>query len=65
MELILQQNTAVGWTFEAKKRLATPKNIGEILTRVPFLLATIYDNLHFEINYQITWFLRKLLFSLI
>jgi hypothetical protein len=63
MELILQQNTATEWRFEAAKRFAAPKNLGEFIARIPILIAQFYDHLLFEFNFQLTWFLRRLIFN--
>ncbi len=63
MELVLQQNQVVTWRFEAGKKLATPKNIGEFIVSIPGNIERLIDALSFEVTYRASWFLRRVIFQ--
>jgi len=63
MELVLQQNQVVTWKFEAGKKLAAPKNIGEFIVGIPGNIERLIDSLSFEITYRLSWFLRRVIFQ--
>jgi hypothetical protein len=63
MELVLQQNPVITWRFEARKKLETPKNIGEFIISIPTHIALFFDFFCFEIIFQTSWFLRRVIFE--
>lgn len=62
MELVLQQNKVVSWQFEASKKFAAPKNLGEFIMQIPSAVVRFSDHVIFEVKFQIFWFLRRLIF---
>lgn len=62
MELVLQSNPMIKWQFIAAKKLEAPKNIGEFIVRIPAILSATIDQLRFEMIFQCSWFLRRLIF---
>jgi hypothetical protein len=63
MELVLQRNQAVTWSFEATKKFEAPKNIGEFIIRIPGNIERLTDFFSFEVTYRLSWFLRRVIFQ--